>query len=154
MQTGHEIPMTGNLQLALWFSLMIHQSLSATRNKVQFQGLQRTEAEYRSMVDTISKIMWLTLMVKDLHIELKARTSPFYVHCDNVSALALATNPVYYSKLQHVEIDVPFTRVQVKQVFLKLKFVTSSDQLADLFTKGLCSISSAYLYVWQLDVGG
>lgn len=91
------------------------------------------------MADTISKITWLTLMVKDLHIELKARTSPLYVHCDNVSALALATNPVYYSKLQHVEIDVPFTRVQVKQVSLKLKFVTSRDQLADLFTKGLCS---------------
>lgn len=88
------------------------------------------------MADTTSEIMWLTLLLKDLHIELKDTPT---LHCDNVSALALAVNPIYHSKLKHVEIDVHFTRVQVKQGSIRLKFVTSRNQLADLFTKGLCS---------------
>jgi hypothetical protein len=95
-----------------------------------------TEAEYRSMADTTSEIMWLTLLLKDLHIDLKDTPT---LHCDNVSALALAANPIYHSKLKHVEVDVHFTRVQVKQGSLRLRFVTSRNQLADLFTKGLCS---------------
>ncbi|KAK9941746.1 hypothetical protein M0R45_007441 [Rubus argutus] len=101
-----------------------------------------TEAEYRSMADTTSEIMWLSLLLQDLHIQLEDIPT---LHCDNVSALALATNPVYHSKLKHIEVDVHFTRVQVKKGSLKLKFVTSREQLADLFTKGLCSPQHSFI---------
>lgn len=80
--------------------------------------------------------MWLILLLKDLHIDLYDIHT---LHYDNVSALALATNPVYHSKLKHVKVDVHFTQVQVKKGSLKLKFVTSQQHLAYLFTKGMCS---------------
>ena len=101
-----------------------------------------TEAEYRSMADTTSELMWLLLLLKDLHVQLSEVP---VLHCDNISALALATNPVYHSKLKHIEVDVHFTRNQVKAGFLKLQFVSSKHQLADLFTKGLCSPQHQFL---------
>lgn len=101
-----------------------------------------TEAEYRSMADTTSEIMWLIHLLQDLQIDLASVPT---LHCDNISALALATNPVYHSKLKHIEVDVHFTRVQVKKGFLKLQFVASQGQLTDLFTKGLCSPQHKYL---------
>lgn len=101
-----------------------------------------TEAEYRSMADTTSKIKWILHLLKDLHIEMQDKP---ILHCDNISALALATNPVFHSKLKHVEVDVHFTRDQVKAGTIKLRFVASKEQMADLFTKGLCSPQHRYL---------
>lgn len=94
-----------------------------------------TEAEYRSMADATSEIQWLITLLKDLGIQL-AHTPVLL--CDNVSALALASNPVHHSKLKHVEVDVHFTREKVKAGTLQVQFVPTHDQLADIFTKGLC----------------
>ena len=101
-----------------------------------------TEAEYRSMADTTSELQWLMILLRELHVSLD--TVPV-LHCDNISALALATNPVHHSKLKHVEVDVHFTRAQVKAGIIKVQFVSSKEQLADLFTKGLCSPQHTYL---------
>lgn len=101
-----------------------------------------TEAEYRSMADTSSELQWLLHLLKDLHIDLVQVPT---LHCDNISALALATNPVHHSKLKHIEADVHFTRDKVKAGTIRLQFVSSKDQLADIFTKGLCSPQHNYL---------
>ena len=95
-----------------------------------------TEAEYRSMADTTSEIQWLIHLLQDLHVELAAVP---VLHCDNISAISLATNPIHHSKLKHIEVDVHFTRDRVKAGSLRLQFVTSKEQLVDIFTKGLCS---------------
>lgn len=101
-----------------------------------------TEAEYHSMADTTSELQWLMILLKEHHVSLEI--APM-LHCDNISALALATNPVHHSKLKHVEVDVHFTRAQVKASTIKVQFVCSQEQLADLFTKGLCSPQHVYL---------
>lgn len=82
------------------------------------------------------------ILFKELHVCLE--TVPI-LHCDNISALALATNPISHSKLKHIEVDVHFTRAQVKAGTIKVQFVSSKEQLADLFTKGLCSPQHNYL---------
>ncbi|XP_024195747.1 uncharacterized mitochondrial protein AtMg00810-like [Rosa chinensis] len=125
------------------FVLLLHGSpISWCSKKQTVVSRSCTKAEYRSMADTTSEIMWLLLLLHDLHVSLAAVP---ILHCDNISALALATNPVYHSKLKHIEVDVHFTRNQVKAGSLKLQFVTSKDQLADLFTKGLCLPQHTYL---------
>lgn len=60
------------------------------------------------MADTTSEIMWLTLLLKDLHVKLKDVPT---LHCDNAFALVLAANPIYHSNLKRVEVDMHFTRV-------------------------------------------
>lgn len=100
-----------------------------------------TEAEYRSMADTTSELQWLMILLSELHVDLA--TVPI-LHCDNISALALATNPVHHSKLKHIEVDIHFTRAQVKAGTIKFQFVSSKDQLADIFTKGICSPQHIY----------
>lgn len=101
-----------------------------------------TEAEYRSMADTTSELQWLPILLSELHVDLAAVP---VLHCDNISALALATNPVHHSKLKHIEVDVHFTRAQVKAGTIRVQFISTKEQLADLFTKGLCSPQHTYL---------
>ena len=62
------------------------------------------------------------------------------LHCDNISAMALAINPVLHSMAKHIETDCSFVRERVQQRTVLLHFVASADQYADIFTKELCSL--------------
>ncbi|KAM1554065.1 hypothetical protein COP1_006744 [Malus domestica] len=95
-----------------------------------------TEAEYRTMATTTAELMWLQQLLKDLHID---TSLPPLLHCDNTSAMSLATNLVLHSKEKHIEIDCHFVRERVQQGTISLQFVASVDQYADILTKGLCS---------------
>ncbi|KAM1466444.1 hypothetical protein ACFX2I_031643 [Malus domestica] len=95
-----------------------------------------TEAEYRAMATTTAEVVWLQQLLKDLHIS--SSISPI-LHCDNISAMALAINPVLHSKAKHIEIDCHFVRERVQQGTITLQYVASEHQYADIFTKGLCS---------------
>ena len=97
-----------------------------------------TEAEYCAMATTTAEIVWLQQLLKDLQI---TSSFPPLLHCDNISAMALATNPVMHSKAKHIEVDCHFVRERVQQRIISLQFVASADQYADIFTKGLCSPS-------------
>jgi hypothetical protein len=65
--------------------------------------------------------------------------------CDNVSALALASNPIYHARTKHIEVDYHFVHENVVNRDIVVKFISTGDQIADIFTKGLSSSRFAYL---------
>uniref|UniRef100_A0A2N9HV06 Reverse transcriptase Ty1/copia-type domain-containing protein n=1 Tax=Fagus sylvatica TaxID=28930 RepID=A0A2N9HV06_FAGSY len=94
------------------------------------------EAEYRALVSTSAELRWLRTLVKDLGIYFY---DPPILWCDNVSALGIASNPVFHARTKHIEVDFHFIRERVIRKDLQVKFVSTVDQLADIFTKGLPS---------------
>jgi hypothetical protein len=93
-----------------------------------------TESEYRSMAFVTAELYWIRMLLCDLHVSL---VSPPTLWCDNLGALALATNPIYHARTKHIEVDYHFTREKVVRRDIQLRFISTSIQLADLFTKGL-----------------
>ena len=59
--------------------------------------------------------------------------------CDNVSTLALASNPIFHARTKHVEVDYHYIQEKVLSKELKVHFISTLDQLADIFTKALSS---------------
>jgi hypothetical protein len=57
--------------------------------------------------------------------------------CDNLSALALASNLVFHARTKHIEVDYHFIQEKVLNCDVLLKFISTIDQVADIFTKGL-----------------
>ncbi|GJX58336.1 NSP-interacting kinase 1-like protein [Tanacetum coccineum] len=93
-----------------------------------------TEAEYKSIAATTCELIWLTFLLKDLHIEVKL---PITLFCDNKSAQQLAANPCFHDRTKHLAIDCHFTRDKVQDGFLQTAFSPTHLQLADIMTKTL-----------------
>jgi hypothetical protein len=93
-----------------------------------------TEAEYRALAITAAELAWIRQLLCDIHIPLLL---PPLIHCDNISAISLASNPVFHSRMKHLQIDYHFVRERVIMGDLLVQHVSSSDQFADILTKGL-----------------
>jgi hypothetical protein len=93
-----------------------------------------TKSKYRAIAIASTELCWIRTLLKDLGIFLSH--TPI-LWCDNVSALAIASNPVFHARTKHIEVDFHFVRERVLHKDLKVKFVSTVDQLANIFTKCL-----------------
>jgi histone deacetylase 1/2 len=79
-----------------------------------------------------AEAIWLESLLKELGVT-QQRTPILW--CDNLGATYLTANPVFHARTKHIEIDFHFVRERVAAGALQVKFISSSDQLADVFTK-------------------
>ncbi|KAK6117407.1 hypothetical protein DH2020_048863 [Rehmannia glutinosa] len=108
--------------------------LTWTSKKQHVVSRSSAESEYRSLADTAADIVWLHSLFQELGIHFE---SPSVIWCDNVSAAALASNPVFHARTKHIEIDVHFIRDKVLNKELDVRFVPIDKQVANIFTKPL-----------------
>ena len=92
------------------------------------------ESEYRALAKCSCEAVWLRRLLAELRI-LDAHPTPIY--CDNQSSIKLSYNPVFHDKSKHFEIDYHFTRQQVENNTLRVEFISSQEQPADILTKSL-----------------
>src|SRR3954466_4462799 len=92
------------------------------------------EAEYRALALGVSEAMWIRKLMTELQL---LQDGPVMLYCDNKAAIDIANNPVQHDRTKHIEIDRQFIREKLDFRIICLPFVKSSNQLADVLTKGL-----------------
>lgn len=92
------------------------------------------ESEYRAMALGICEGMWLKKLLTELELDEKQE---FEVISDSQSAMSIARNPVQHDRTKHIEIDRHFIYEKVNSGVVKLHYVPTKSQLADIFTKAL-----------------
>ena len=92
------------------------------------------EVEYCVLAHASTKVAWLRSIFSELGISL---VNTPVIWCDNQGVSVLAANPVFHSRMNHIEVDVHYVREQVLDKKLVVSYVPSVEQVADLFTKPL-----------------
>ncbi|GKD77605.1 hypothetical protein Tco_1340226 [Tanacetum coccineum] len=106
--------------------------VSWSSKKQKSIAISTIEAEYIAMPGCCAQILWMRLQLTDYGFVFNK--IPLY--CDNRSAIALFCNNVQHSRSKHIEIH-HFIQEQVEKGVVKLYFVSTDYQLADIFTKAL-----------------
>jgi hypothetical protein len=57
--------------------------------------------------------------------------------CDNESAIRMADNPIEHNRTKHIDIRYHFLRDHQQKRDIKIAYVCTHNQLADIFTKTL-----------------
>lgn len=100
------------------------------------------EAEYRALSITVREIMWLVSLLAELGISV---STPIPLYCDNVFAIHITKNQVFHERTKHLDIDCHLVREKYKSGLVQPLPISSSEQLADVFTKSLASTKLRYL---------
>jgi hypothetical protein len=96
------------------------------------------EAEYRAVANAVADCVWLRQLLGELSCPVSKATVVF---CDNVSAVYMSTNPVHHRRTKHIELDIHFVREKVALGELRVVHIPTTQQLADVMTKGLPAAS-------------
>ncbi|KAI0529427.1 hypothetical protein KFK09_001976 [Dendrobium nobile] len=64
-----------------------------------------TEVEYHTLSAATSEAIWLRRLSAELQLP---QHNPTIIHCDNISAIAIAKNSVFYARTKYIEIDYQF----------------------------------------------
>jgi hypothetical protein len=103
--------------------------------------LSTTEAEYMAACLARTEVVWLRKLLLGLFdIELDATS----ICCDNQSCINLSVNPVFHDKSKHIGIKYHFIRDVVEKGAVKLHYVATNEQVADVLTKPLSKVKFEY----------
>eukprot|EP00253_Pinus_taeda_P014154 PITA_14154 len=105
-------------------------------------ALSTAEVEYVATASCCTQLLWMMQTFKDFQITC---TPPISILCDNTSAISISKNPVMHLKTKHIPIKYHFLREQVLEQKVKLEYVPSKEQVANILTKPLPRETFEYL---------
>lgn len=129
------------------YMVKIDRSLISWKAKKQTTvSRSSAEAEYRSLASIVSELVWLLGLFKEVGTKVQV---PVQVYSDSKAAIQIAANPVYHERTKHrtkhIEIDCHFIREKLQKGLIKVEYIHTKEQPADVLTKGLSRLQHEHL---------
>jgi hypothetical protein len=86
------------------------------------------------MLEAVKEIRFIYFLLKGMGVDVKL---PIVVKCDNVGAIFMAENSSSGIRRSHIDTRYHFVCEHVKDGLIKIVFVESSINDADMFTKNV-----------------
>ncbi|MBW0535220.1 hypothetical protein O181_074935 [Austropuccinia psidii MF-1] len=122
--TGYLVTLNGNL--VIWKT-----------GKQPTVSLSSAEAEYRSLTDLFSELLWFKQLCKD--IDVMKIQKPITIHEDNQGCIDTANSNCNTNtrRMKHVEIQLHFIQQAIKNSTIALVYTPKNNMLADFLTKSV-----------------
>jgi hypothetical protein len=96
--------------------------------------LSSTEAEYYASSETSKELLFIQQLCKSLHLKMKL---PMIMNVDNTGAIYLANNYSTGPRTKHIDIRTHYVRELIVNELLRIEFIKTDENDADIFTKNL-----------------
>ena len=111
-------------------------------NRKQGSIAQSTaEEEYIVASDACKEAVWLKKLLSDLF---SGKFDSTIIHCDNHSCIKLLENPMFHDRSKHIEMRYHFIKDLVQRGALKLQYIRTDEQIANILTKPLTASKFVY----------
>ena len=111
-------------------------AVSWRAKKQKLVSLSTVEAEYIGYSEAACEAVWLKRVYDEIRGEVMA-PKPLMLFCDNQGAIEITRNPKFHERTKHINIKYDFIRSPVEDNKLSLNYIATSNQTADITTKGL-----------------
>lgn len=105
-------------------------------------ALSSTEAEYIALSSAACEAVWIRGFLQDIGIKIE---KPTKIYEDNQACIGIAEEPREHKRMKHIDVKYNKIRELVFLKMIKVLYVPSAQQLADIFTKSLPANSFEYL---------
>jgi hypothetical protein len=110
--------------------------------KQDITALSSTEAEYIALSETCKETLWLKRLLKFFDLDSVDGTTIF---TDSQSCMNMIKNDKFSNRTKHIDTRFHFTKDLVSSKSIKLNYVETENNVADLFTKPLGPTRIKYL---------
>lgn len=119
-----------------WVAKLNGDPVSWSSKKQRVVALSTCEAELYAEAAAIQEVLWLRGLMEELGLHTQTGST---VYGDNQSAIAVSENGVKGERTKHVDVKYHFVTETVEQGVIKLCWVPTTQQQADIFTKALAA---------------
>jgi hypothetical protein len=109
-------------------------AVSWTARKQKVVATSSCEAEYIAAFETAKECIWLRTLLNSINHRQPNHT---IISCDNTATKTLSEDPLLHSRVKHVDIKYHFLRERVQSGDLRLTYINTRENVADMFTKAL-----------------
>ncbi|EDK44741.1 conserved hypothetical protein [Lodderomyces elongisporus NRRL YB-4239] len=92
-----------------------------------------SEAEYVALSESCKEALWLINLLGEFNVNVKG----LVIHEYNKGAIDMANHPTQHHKSKHIDLKVHFKRDHISKGEIKVQYLRTEDQLADMLTKNL-----------------
>jgi hypothetical protein len=96
-------------------------------------ALSTAEVEYIAAGPCCAQLLWMRQTIRDYGYKLRK----LHLLCDNESAVRMVDNPIEHSRTKHIDIRYHFLRDHQQKGDIEIAYVSTHNQLVDIFTKPL-----------------
>jgi transposase InsO family protein len=97
-------------------------------------AMSTCEAEYVAASEASKEIMWLRQLLEAIGFP---QNEPTTLFADNNGAICLSEDPYFHARVKHIHVRHHYIREKVSEKHVKLQYVHTSNNVADIFTKAL-----------------
>ena len=117
------------------YVLLVNKVPVSWRSKAQKTiTLSSTEAEYIALSEAAKEVKYIVQFLQSMGIKVRL---PVIIHVDNIGAIFMAENVNTSQRTKHVDVRYKFVRNYIMDGFIKIEYVKTDKNLADIMTKNV-----------------
>jgi hypothetical protein len=119
-----------------WVSKLNGDPVAWASKKQSTVALSTCEAELYAESEAIKELLWLRGLLKEFGLQVQVGS---VIHGDNQSTITVSKNGVKGGRTKHIDVRYHFITDVLERGDVQLKWVPTTEQQADIFTKALAA---------------
>lgn len=111
-----------------------HSPITWSSRKQSCVSQSTAEAEYIAMSETIKEAKWVCGLLGELKVKCIRAIQHF---TDNQAAMSISEKDSQHNKSKHIDIKYHFIKEEIKNGNVRINYINTRDNVADIFTKAL-----------------